>query len=62
MNNNNYIGSSLFVLNLDLNYHLKNNFEIVVSNNTKPVDYKSQLIRKKTKIDKLQGYSLPPIK
>jgi hypothetical protein len=59
MNNNNYIGSSLFIINLDLNSHLKDEFEYVYIN-SKP---KRTFFKKTTHVDnKVSNVLLPPIK
>jgi hypothetical protein len=60
MNNNNYIGSSLFMINLDLNYHLKDEFEYVyVNSKPKKTIFKKHIVLQEPRNTHI---FLPPIK
>jgi hypothetical protein len=63
MNNCNYIGSSLFIMNLDLNFHLKEEIEFYLPKNLKvkrkELERRRSLLKVPIDYDKL---SLPPIK
>ena len=72
MNNNNYIGSSLFIVDLDLNFSnniLKNTKKLIFDNilNLKNKDTKKAMIKvqkedQKYELGIIKGFSLPPIK
>lgn len=65
MNNNNYIGASLFIINLDLNYHLKDEFDYVYVNNHHKHNHskKKSFNKKLSLVDyQLMNVKLPPIK
>jgi hypothetical protein len=62
MNNCNYIGSSLFIMNLDLNFHLREEIEFylpkVLKNKRKEIMRRRSLL--KVSVD--DKFILPPIK
>jgi hypothetical protein len=62
MNNCNYIGSSLFIMNLDLNYHLREEIEFylpkVLKNKRKEIMRRRSLLKMPVR----DSFALPPIK
>ena len=65
MNNNNYIGSSLFIVNLDFNFSPKiiNAAEQLMINNSKNSKIEQMKIKEKNnKLVIISQFNLPPIK